>query len=510
MAKVLKLRQHPKVTPTSSSTATPRYLKLTLLNIPREIRDQILDNLLISLVLGTGASLQLYEEGSRVLYERNEFIVDCLESENARSKLDEDWSSDHVYRHDNLDVYAISDTLVVSPVTRLLEDSYFTHATCMGLDSRVLELTFRQSRFQQISRIKKWKVLVRCASDIHGMHALLQFCRAVCEIPGLEITFLLVGTEKNKNKRVDFNMALRTWDPLKLLRKVAKVEFREATADEIPEYMFYHGSWDDYHCKGFLSSVNSLEGHMALMKGSLPLNSTESIHLQYDRLLEYAQAFECNLEFRADLDLPPNINANLPRWGCPDNVFRAKNLHQIEQNVSTARKAALNPNSNISLFRWSRNQVLLELEKQYEAINRHAFKLNEFIKSEKRYEGFFGLAGWKLKIALTRTYYGTGKISTGPRLRTVKEFVDAHQESLRNEWWDRSTEALLLLEEYADSFARELSFQWRIECRKYDIASLNSYLPRARLLENLKEAYKYRAYNNFVQWFKEAVDDMDG
>ncbi|TGO62761.1 hypothetical protein BCON_0017g00010 [Botryotinia convoluta] len=422
----------PKVTPTTSSTATPQYPKPTLLNIPREICDQILDNLLTSPVLGTGASLytklngteipipegvpryflhtsilyvckQLYEECSKVLYERNEFIVDCLESANARPKLDEDWSSDHVYWHDNLDVYAISDTLVV-----------------------------------------------------------------------------------------------------------AKVEFREAIGDEIPEYVFYHGSWDDYHWKGFLSSVNSLEGHVALMKGSLPFNSMESIHLQYDRLLEYAQAFEYNPEFKADLALPPDLEAVFPRLGYPNNIFRGRNLHHIEQNLSVVRKAVLNLNSNIDLFRRSRDQVLLELEKQYQAISRHAFTLNEFIKSEKRYEGFFGLAGWKLKIALTRPYYGTGKISTGSRLRTVKQFVEAHQESLRNEWWDRSTEALFLLEDYADSFARELSFQWRIECRKYGIASLNNHLPRARLLENLKEAYKYRAYNNFVQWFKEVVDDMDG
>ncbi|KAF7937299.1 uncharacterized protein EAE98_001613 [Botrytis deweyae] len=528
-----------KFTPTSSATATTKRSKPTLLKIPREIRDQIMNNLLMSHALGTGASLctklngtdiptseeipryflhtsilsvckQLYEEGSKVLYEGNEFIVDCLESENARPKLGEVWSSDHVCLHDNLDVYSISDTLVVSPVTRLLGDSHFTHATCTGISSRVLKRTFRQSRFQQISRIKKWKVLVRCALETYGMYALLQFCRAVCEIPGLEITFLLVGTEKNKNERIDSNNALRTWHPLKLLRNVAVVEFREATGDEIPEYMFYHGSWDDYHCKGFLSTVNSLEEHVALMKGSLPLNSTESIHLQYDRLLAYAQAFECNPEFRADLDLPPDINAKLPRWGCPNNVFRAKHIHQIEESVDFCRREATNSYSNIDFFRWARHQALLELEKQYEAINRHAFNLNEFIKSEKRFEGFFGLAGWKLKTALTRPYYGTGEVSADPRLSTNEQYIEAHQESLRDDWWDRSTEALLLLEEYADSFARKLSFQQRIEFRKYDIASLYNHLPRARLLENLKQAYKYRAYDDFVQWFKKAVDDMDG
>ncbi|TGO14198.1 hypothetical protein BTUL_0056g00050 [Botrytis tulipae] len=292
---------------------------------------------------------QLYEEGSKVLYERNEFIVNCSVTDNRRPKLHEAFSSDHVYLHDNLDVYAISDTLVVSPLTRLLED-----------------------------------ILVRT----YSMRALLQFCRAVCEIAGLEITFLRLG---NENERIVFNKAPETWDSLKLLRKVAKVEFREATRDGIPEYMFYHGSWDDYHCKGLLSTVNSLEGHVALMKGSLPLNSRESIHLQYERLLAYAQAFECNPEFRADLDLPPDVNAKLPRWGCPNNVFRAKNLHQIEENVSAAHTWI--SCTDIRHFRRFRNQALLELEKQCEAINRHALEFNGFIKSEKRCEGFFGLAG---------------------------------------------------------------------------------------------------------------------
>ncbi|TGO32535.1 hypothetical protein BHYA_0309g00130 [Botrytis hyacinthi] len=184
-------------------------------------------------------------------------------------------------------------------------------------------------------------------------------------------------------------------------------------------------------------------------------------------------AFECNPEYRADFDLPRDINAKLPRWGCPNNVFQAKNLHRIEENF--------------------RNQALLGLEKQYEAINRHALEVNESIKSEKRCGDLLGLAGWKLKTALTKPFNGS-----------------AHRESLRDDWWDRSTEALLLLKEYADSFARDLSFQLRIECRKYDIVSSNNHLPRARLLENIKEAYKYRAYNNFVQWFEEAVDDMDG
>ncbi|KAF7948454.1 uncharacterized protein EAE97_003865 [Botrytis byssoidea] len=374
-------------------------------------------------------------------------------------------------------------------VSPLLEDSYFTHATGMGISSRVLELTFPQSRSQQINRIKKWKVLVRT----YSMRVLLQFCRAVCEIIGLEITFLLI---RNENERIVFNNALETWDPLKLLRNVAKVEFREATRDEIPGYIFYHGSWDYYHCRGFLSTVNSLERHVALLKGSLPLNFTESILLQYERLLAYAQAFKCNPEVRAELDLPTDINAKLPLWGCPNNVFRAKNLHRIEENVSAAHTWI--PCTDIRHFRRFCNQALLELEKQYEAINRHALEVNEFIKPEDRCEGFFGLAGWKGKINLTGAYHGKGKISADPRLSTNEQYIEAHRESLREDWWDRSTEALLLLEEYADSFVKELSFQLRIGCRKYGIASLNNHLPRARLLENLKEAYKYRAYNNFV------------
>ncbi|TEY53585.1 hypothetical protein BOTCAL_0244g00130 [Botryotinia calthae] len=111
------------------------------------------------------------------------------------------------------------------------------------------------------------------------------------------------------------------------------------------------------------------------------------------------------------------------------------------------------------------------------------------------------------KIALNKPYYGTGMIM---KHRKTKRIVEAHQEYLKNEWWNPSTEALMLLEKYADSFARVPSRRWSVQFRKYDPASLKDFLPRAKLIKNIKEAYKYREYNDFVQGFKEAVDDMDG
>ncbi|KAM0131788.1 hypothetical protein ACHAP3_006785 [Botrytis cinerea] len=526
----------PKITPSTSFTATPQNPKPTLLNIAREIRDLILDNLLISPALGTGASMcaklngteipitketpqflfhtsilytckQLYEEGFKVLYGRNEFIVDCLEYPDARPRRNQNWRSTPVGWFDSLEVYAISDTLVISPLTRVLEDSYFTHGMCMALDCQTLELAFGQYRSKQISHIKNWKVLVRCPTGIYDMHALLRFCQAVCHVPGLKITFLLVGTGKSEDESVDLNTAVNIWNPLKLLRNVAKVEFREATHEEVPEYMSYTLSRGFYSCKGFLSSINLLREHVALMKGSSPLIDTEFIHLQYERLLAYTQTFECNPELRADLAFHVDLEAKSPRWRCPNNTFRGENLYHVEEHLNNARKAASSSNINTSLFKLSRNHVLLELEKQYKAINRHAFKIKEFIKSEKRSEGFFGLSWSDPRISLNKPYNGTGTIM---KHRKTKRIVEAHQEFLNNEWWDPSTEALMLLEKYADSFARVPSRQWSVHFRRHNTASLNASLPRAKLIENIKEAYKCREYNDFVQGFKEAVDDMDG
>lgn len=155
----------------------------------------------------------------------------------------------------------------------------------------------------------------------------------------------------------------------------------------------------------------------------------------------------------------------------------------------------------------SRNHVLLELEKQYKAINRHAFKIKKFIKSEKRSEGFFGLSGSDPRIALNKPYHGTGTVM---KHHKTKRIVEAHQEFLKNKWWDPSTEALMLSEKYAESFAKVPSRQWSVHFRRYNTASLNASLPRAKLIENIKEAYRCREYNDFVQGFKEAVDDMDG
>jgi len=72
--------------------------------------------------------------------------------------------------------------------------------------------------------------------------------------------------------------------------------------------------------------------------------------------------------------------------------------------------------------------------------------------------------------------------------RKTKRIVEAHQEFLNNEWWDPSTEALMLLEKYADSFARVPSRQWSVHFRRHNTASLNASPPRAKLIENIKEA----------------------
>lgn len=515
----------------------------TLLTVPREIRDQILSYLLICPILATGDSLtvefsrddqsreayprydldpsilfcckQLYQEGSAILYGRNEFIVDCTNSIFvARNDTEFSPALQFPRLQPGLGQFCgVNNTLVVNPLTRWYKLNELLSDTPLSVQ-RNLEVPFRHLCLAPIHRIRKWKVLVsRKSMYPYSGNALLEFCRAVCTIPGLRLSLLCVPMEKFYLRADgDFNCEIKhanrvhqIWDPLKLLRQVSNLEFREATEAEIPGYRYRNlrGLQGlDEKCHGLLASTKYLQEHAELMRGSSPWRISDTIHLQFDNLLAYAQAFEYHPEFKADMASPADPKSLLPRWKNPNNIFRGRNPHAIDLHLEDCREAVFKNDSK--RFEISRNQLLLFLEKQYKKINEHATRLNDFIKSEKKYDGFFGLARWSLKVALSKPYR-----PSDDRPVTWQPF-DNYNESKKNEWWDRSTEALMLLEAYADSYLRDLSFQERIDYRKHGIAELYQVLPRAKLMANINEANKYQAHNNFIQWFKEAVEDLDG
>ena len=72
-------------------------------------------------------------------------------------------------------------------------------------------------------------------------------------------------------------------------------------------------------------------------------------------------------------------------------------------------------------------------------------------------------------------------------------------------------EALLLLEDYALSFKREMSLQIRAVFNGLTpkLAKVFSEMPRERAIARLRHAFESRDFQSFVKDFRDASDDMD-
>lgn len=502
--------------------------KPTLLSIPREIRDEIYKYLLTSPILATGSSIsieigsahdikpqyflhpsillcckQLYLEGVMVLYGGNEFIIDCTHSIHSKMTCAKATTYSLLARSARLD-YAVSNALVISPLDR--NGSRMPSAD-MDLP-RQLEEPFRHVCASQVRRIRKWKVLVsRNAYRRYSGNPLLEFCRAICQLPDLEICFLLLPMEINNPdllngtfEIIDPGQTLEIWAPLKLLRNISRVEFRVASENETPKYLLFH--WPPKrNCTALLESTRLLQEHISLMKGSSPLKDSVPIHLMYERLLAYAQTFEHGPDSKMDMGLALNLQ-NIVSYS--EKSFRGRNLHPIQQYLEQCRIAVFH--NSIIKFEASRDQLLLYLERQYRQVNECASRLNNFIKLEKTDSGFLSLAKRNAEVP---RFMPTASHTESSSI-TMKQ-DQSNDEYKNNKWWDRSTEALILLERYADSFDRELSFKFQvdIENRTDNISRMYESVPRGELMINLREAYQLREFKQFIQWFQEAVDDMD-
>ncbi|KAF7901754.1 uncharacterized protein EAF01_007053 [Botrytis porri] len=127
-------------------------------------------------------------------------------------------------------------------------------------------------------------------------------------------------------------------------------------------------------------------------------------------------------------------------------------------------------------FKLHRTTLIQYLEPHYEAIEAASIDLVDLIKSEKRPDGFFD-----------------------------------HEQYYRCDCVDTATEAMLLLEDYASSFARRLERGTRLAIRKQKLLFDSRYdaLPREQLLRSCEMAYEKQWWNRFVDNYKKAVNDMD-
>jgi hypothetical protein len=359
--------------------AASRFLAL-----PREVRDMIYIYLLVNPILGTRKSIdewnrygdgrrakygltpgilrtcrQMYEEGSSMLYgEENSFYVLAL---------------DRKYQdHDN----------TVSPLTR-----------CRAVRKHIFRLTDGESLgvLGPFSKIKHFKIVV---STFRGedrqmpcpQKNFIEICRVLCHFAPKKLEILVVpGGYESDNIRLYGNI-VDALKPLDLLRNVGEVIFRDAELEEIPDYFDWGNSYPSYAPK-----ISLQEQIRELITGN---TIREYPFDMYKSLLRYSQTFEQCYTWKLDMgffygERPLKDKKYDEQVGYMLNPYKNKMLgkHPVEAGLEKAMIAA--DEDNIADFKEARNTVLDYLERQYTRIALASTAVTEFIKGEKRKDGFF-------------------------------------------------------------------------------------------------------------------------
>ncbi|KAI9646034.1 hypothetical protein NHQ30_005472 [Ciborinia camelliae] len=250
--------------------------KPSFLTIPPEIRNGIYRYLLHDPELGkAGHRLRRYEiypeilsvcrqayhEALHILYGQK-FLVACVE--------------DYTYSEGELEAFCTVCWQHITPITR--------YTSSFASNEQKLHLV------KAFCHVRNWKVLIDTAiyhprTDwVTG--CLTEFCRAICLSPNVfPLSFHIYSSD------IGFFPIREGLQPLRLLRNIGNIEFRTATPDETPDSRrrLRLGELKD------IAMLKDLEAEFStLVKGNTPV---EYIHLMYDNLLAYAQAFERDLEF---------------------------------------------------------------------------------------------------------------------------------------------------------------------------------------------------------------------
>jgi len=284
-------------------------------------------------------------------------------------------------------------------------------------------------------------------------------------IPYFEKTIL------EKHHEIEF--ALK---PLNLLRNIGSLVVKE---EDIPDPLAKY----DYKGQAMaLPKGFDLAWVVPRLKVEVEGDSPcERVFLMYQNLVTYAQAFERHEEFKSDMRVLQGMarsligNRSAYKSESRDNPFKRNPLHPMEESLEYASKAG--DESDLELFQYRRKLVLKYLEPQYQRITTANDNTLQFINSAK-------------KAAI---------------------FLEGFARPLRTEFAD----AYVVLEDYANSFRRDMPRHTRVRIRgmqrKFDLKYDN--LPREILLKQLTAILEHhnnwRGRTEFLRVFRAAHDDMD-
>ncbi|APA10284.1 predicted protein [Sclerotinia sclerotiorum 1980 UF-70] len=524
-----------------------RNSRAYLLNMPPEIHDEILSYLLTNPMLGQGTSVtvearpfrngkrevippkyelhpavlrvckKMYQGGLYMLYECNTFIMDCT---NWMYQNDTRMPVDAMYEYAPRwaeAYYPITTALNVTPLNRYIEHLNVKPTTSdweyKGNQYFYEQPTFSQLVGPQASYVKKWKFVVRGDSGTYSRRfsrfALQQFCHAICQRPGLSLTFVVCrdktskATKKANNLDSDRELGFEEISsPLKVLRNVKNVEFNEAHADvdqevggeEFPEALPVYCDEIFQMADAAASTLTSgkiVQKYTKLMKGSSPL--INPVDLMCDDLVTYAKTFQRVPELEKNMDLGKVSDEVLFQKDVTNTYKRP--YDSAECLLRQAQVAALV--NDIEKFKGFRKELLLEIEgERYKIIKSGYARFCKFIEQNRIIRGILCSGEFHNDV-----------------YRCQEHTLDLSEDTaLRRNWRISITEALIVLEDYASSFFRDTSnknFKLHAGRRLYDPIHLYHALPRERLMRRIQDAYSSWNYSSFLQYYKEAVHDMD-
>ncbi|KAI9646031.1 hypothetical protein NHQ30_005469 [Ciborinia camelliae] len=464
--------------PNGCDTPSKAYSDPTLKGIPLELRRHIWKYLLVNPDLGKALSIQkkdrygsqakyglapvilcvckqFHREGMPILYEENQFLIEFFGIFWYRK-----------CRH--------------SALTRYWErvDCLFSFQT-----KKILEAV------PVVKKVKHWKIVLS-ASQKEGYYCdFLQFCHFIChnQLKSVEVAIVPWGIGCNQIFNGDCSYEHEEYDhpplpkpeeihrilsPLNTLRNIGNVIIRGADLDEIPEFAICENN-SRIKRKIILPDPIYHSELITLMQSN---TEVEPFHQIYHAFLKYAQAFERIAQFRNEMTLI-SYKEEIQPLG---NPFRdGGTFHPVEQalydsaNMVDESGEGKQDVPELKLFRLN---ALSFLERQYVRIQKAADDLVEFIKDQKKPDKLFSPA------KLPSQHYRP-----------------------------EQDEALVLLQNYAESFARELTLGTKIAILRQGGSYEKRFenLPREIALRECIESYNNLNDKRFIANFKLAFDDMD-
>ncbi|TGO35252.1 hypothetical protein BHYA_0165g00240 [Botrytis hyacinthi] len=348
-----------------------------------------------------------------------------------------------------------------------------------------------------VVKVQRWKVIVSSFMDSYSIGSchemrvwsIENFCQAITQSPfiSLEIALAPIGLEKSDESHwardeISYQEMKDMLIPLRMLRGVKKLRFRDASYDELPDVYPYNIFWGK-DCRSIIPSSSLRKELRSITMGN---SVVELSHGMYLRLVRYAQAFEAVDTFRSEMRYSStgSIGRYLMHYGlCPGSnrwMHRPRdptiqNSHPVERGLINARilsSSEYNPRA----FKLGRANIVQYLEPQYQRAKLACFNITEFIKSQKRKD----------------------------RMLSPKMSREWHAPII-------AAEAILLLERYQQALQRDFPYADQIKHRanRQRDTSFYNNLPRNVLMRQATDAFDGMNWAFFASCFKRMVDDLD-